>query len=72
MTKMNLFDLTIYIYRLAVVKTKFRIEKNEVKQVIKRCKSNNVSKFDDISNKILQILCTKLMLSLMNLFINLR
>jgi DNA integrity scanning protein DisA with diadenylate cyclase activity len=37
-------------------------------QIIKRCKSNNASKFDDISNKILKILCAKIMLSLISLF----
>jgi hypothetical protein len=68
MTKTNLFDLQTFIYDSIVAKTKSRIQKNEIKQIIKRCKLNNVSKFDDISNKILKILCTELMLSLMNLF----
>ncbi len=68
MTKTNLFDFQTFIYRSTVVKTKSRIQENEIKQVIKRCKSNNVSELDDISNKILKILCIKLMLSLMNLF----
>jgi hypothetical protein len=67
-TKTNLFDLQTFIYRSVVAETKSRIQKNEIKQVIKRCKSNNVSKFDDISNKILKILCTELMFFLMNLF----
>ncbi len=68
MTKTNLFDLQIFIYRSIVTETKSLIQKNEIKQIIKRCKLNNVSKSDDIFNKILKILCTKLMLSLMNLF----
>jgi hypothetical protein len=67
-TKTNLSDLQIFIYRSAVAKTMSRIQKNEIKQVIKCCKSNNVSESDDISNRILKILCTELMLSLMNLF----
>jgi hypothetical protein len=67
-TKTNLFDLQIFIYRSIIAKTKSRIQKNEIKQIIKRCKSNNVSESDDISNKILKILCTKLIFSLMNLF----
>ncbi len=67
-TKTNLSDLQNFIYRSAVAETKSRIQKNEIKQIIKRCKSNNVLKLDDISNKILQILCTELMLSLMSLF----
>ncbi len=65
---MNLFDLQTFIYRSIVAETKSRIQKIEIKQVIKRCKSNNVLKFDDISNKILKIFCTKLMFSLINLF----
>jgi hypothetical protein len=67
-TETNLSDLQIFIYRSAVAETKSCIQKNEIKQIIKRCKSNNVSEFDDISNKILKILCTKLMFSLMSLF----
>jgi hypothetical protein len=67
-TKTNLFDLQTFIYCSTVAETKSRIQENEIKQIIKHCKLNNVSKFDDISNKILKILCTKLMLSLMNLF----
>ncbi len=67
-TKMNLSDLQIFIYRSTIAEMKSSIQKNEFKQVIKRCKSNSVSKFDDISNKILKILCTELMFFLMNLF----
>ncbi len=37
-------------------------------QIIKCCKSNNASEFDDISNRILKILCAKIMFSLINLF----
>jgi hypothetical protein len=67
-TETNLSDLQNFIYRSAVAETKSRIQKNEIRQVIKRCKSDNVSEFDDISNKIFKILCTELMLSLINLF----
>jgi hypothetical protein len=67
-TKTNLSDLHTFIYRSIVAKTKSHIQKNKIKQIIKRYKSNNVSEFDDISNKNLKILCTKLMFSLMNLF----
>ncbi len=56
------------IYRSTVEKTKTRIQKNEIKQMIKRCKSNNILEFDDISNRILKILCTELMFLSMNLF----
>jgi hypothetical protein len=47
---------------------KSRNKKNEIKQIIKRCNLNNVLEFNDISNKILKILCTNLMFSLMSLF----
>jgi hypothetical protein len=68
MTKTNFNDLQTFNYRVFIEKSKTNIQKNEIKQVIKRCKSNNVSKFDDISNRILKILCTKIMLSLINMF----
>ncbi len=64
----NLINMHTFNYRVSVEKSKISIQKNEIKQVIKRCKSNSVSKFDDISNRILKILCTKIMLSLINLF----
>jgi hypothetical protein len=67
-TETNFNDLQKFNYRVLVEKSKINIQKNEIKQTIKRCKSNNVSKFDDISNRILKILCTKIMLSLINLF----
>jgi hypothetical protein len=68
MTKTNLNDLQKFNYRVFVEKSIINIQKNEIMQIIKRCKSNNVSKFNDISNKILKILCAKIMLSLINLF----
>ncbi len=61
-------DLQKFNYRVLVEKSKINIQENEIKQTIKRCKSNNVSKSDDISNRILKILCTKIMFSLINLF----
>jgi hypothetical protein len=67
-TKTNLFNLKTFIYRLIIEKTKTRIQENKIKQVIKRYKLNSVFEFNDISNKILKILCTELMFSLMNLF----
>jgi hypothetical protein len=67
---MNLFNLHAFIYCSIVEKTKSRIQKNEIKQIITLCKSNNVFEFDDISNRILKkkFWCTKLMLSLISLF----
>ncbi len=67
-TETNLNDLQKFNYRVFVEKSKISIQENEIKQIIKRCKSNNASKFDDISNRILKILCTKIMLSLISLF----
>jgi hypothetical protein len=67
-TKMNFNDLTAFNYRVFVEKSKINIQKDEIKQIIKRCKSNNASEFDDISNKILKFFCTKIMLSLIHLF----
>jgi hypothetical protein len=67
-TKTNLNDLKKFNYRVVVEKSIINIQENKIMQIIKRCKSNNVSKFDDISNKILKILCAKIMLSLINLF----
>jgi hypothetical protein len=42
--------------------------KNEIRQAIKRCKSNSASESDDILNRILKILVNKLMTHLMSLF----
>ncbi len=67
-TETNLFDLQAFIYRSVVAETRSRIQKNEIRQVIKRCKSDSVSESDDISNRILKILCTELMFSLVSLF----
>jgi hypothetical protein len=65
--KTNFNDLQTFNYRVFVQKFKINIQENEMKH-IQRCKSNNVSKFDDISNQILKILYTKIILSLINLF----
>jgi hypothetical protein len=67
-TKSNSNDLQTFNYRVFVEKSKTSIQENEIMQVIKRCKSNNVSKFDDILNRISKILCIKIMLSLISLF----
>ncbi len=67
-TKTNLNDLQEFNYRVFVEKSIINIQENEIMQIIKRCKSNNASEFDDISNKILKILCAKIMLSLISLF----
>ncbi len=51
-----------------VLQSSFLIMKNEIRQTIKRCKSNNASKSNDIFNRIFKILVNKLMTHLMNLF----
>jgi hypothetical protein len=64
----NLSDISKYNYSDAVEETIELIEKNEIKKAIKRCKSNNASKSNDISNRILKILINKLISHLLNLF----
>jgi hypothetical protein len=67
-TKTNFNDLQKFNYRVFVEKSIINIQENEIIQIIKRCKSNNVLKFDDILNKILKILCAKIMFLLISLF----
>ncbi len=64
----NLSDISTYNYSNAVEKTIKLIEENEDQKVFKRCKSNNVSKLNDISNRVLKILMNKLISHLKNLF----
>jgi hypothetical protein len=55
-------------YFNVVLKSSFFIMKNEIRQTIKWCKSNNASKSNDILNRIFKILVNKLMTHLINLF----
>jgi hypothetical protein len=64
----NLNDISTYNYFDAVKETIELIEKNEIKKTIKRCKSNNVSKSNDILKRILKIFINKLISHLLNLF----
>jgi hypothetical protein len=57
-----------FSYLNAVLKSSSLIMKDEIRQAIRRCKSNSASKSDDISNRILKILVNKLMTHLMSLF----
>jgi hypothetical protein len=66
--KTNFIHLQMFNYRVFVEKSKINIQENEIKQVIKCCKLNNVFKFNNISDRILKILCIKIMLFLINLF----
>ncbi len=64
----NLNDMTSFNYRDVVVKTTSLISKDEIRQIIKKCKFDNVSNSNEISNRILKILIKKLFSSLTNLF----
>jgi hypothetical protein len=64
----DLNDMTNFSYRDVVVKTTSLISKNEIRQIIKKCKLDNVSSLDEISNRILKILIEKLLSLLTNLF----
>jgi hypothetical protein len=66
--EIDFIDMSNFNYFNVVMKSSFLITKNEIRQTIKRCKSNNASKFDDILNSILKIFVDKLMSHLMNLF----
>ncbi len=44
------------------------IDENEIKKAIKRCKSNNASRSNDISNRVLKVLVNKLISHFLNLF----
>jgi hypothetical protein len=44
------------------------IDENEIKRAIKRCKSNNASKSNDISNRVLKVFVNKLISHFLNLF----
>jgi hypothetical protein len=64
----DLNDMTNFSYRDVVVKTTFLISKNEIRQIIKKCKFDSVSSSNEISNCILKILIKKLFSFLTNLF----
>jgi hypothetical protein len=64
----NLSDTLRYRYSNVVAKTQENITEDEIFQTIKKCKSDNASKSNDISNKILKLLTNKLMSTLLRLF----
>jgi hypothetical protein len=64
----DLNDMTNFNYRDVVVKTTLLISKDEIRQIINRCKLDSVSNSNEISNRILKILIEKLLSSLTNLF----
>ncbi len=68
-TKQIDFNYTFaYRYFNVVFESKKVISKNEIRQTIKKSKSNNVSRSDKILNKVFKLLVKKLMFMLMNLF----
>jgi hypothetical protein len=66
--EIDLIDMSNFNYFNVVLKSSLFIMKNEIRQAIKRCKSNSASESNDILNRILKILVNKLMTHLMNLF----
>jgi hypothetical protein len=67
-TEIDFIDISNFNYFNVVLKSWFFITKNDIQQTIKRCKSNNASKFNDIFNRIFKIFVDKLISHLMNLF----
>ncbi len=61
-------DITSFNYRDVVVKTTSLISKNEIRQIIKKFKFDNVSSSNEIFNRILKILIKNLLSFLTNLF----
>ncbi len=64
----NLNDISTYNYSNAVNKMFELIDENEIKRTIKRCKLNNASRSNDISNRVLKVLVNKLISHFLNLF----
>ncbi len=66
--KIDFNDTFAYRYFNVVFESQRIISKNEIHQTIKKSKSNNASKSNEILNKMLKLLMKKLMFTLMNLF----
>ncbi len=64
----DLINMSSYNYFNLVSKSNFFISKNEIRQTIRRYKSDSASKSNDILNRILKMLVNKLMSHLVNLF----
>ncbi len=64
----DLNDMTNFNYRDVVVKTTSLISKNEIRQIINKCKFDSVSSSNEISNRILKTLIKKLLSFLTSLF----
>jgi hypothetical protein len=61
-------DTLRYRYSNVVVKTHEDIIENEIRQAIRRCKFDNISRLNDITNKVLKFLINRLMSTLLRLF----
>jgi predicted RNA binding protein with dsRBD fold (UPF0201 family) len=61
-------DTHAYRYSDVVFESKKVISKDEIRQTIKRSKSDSASESNEIFNKVLKLLMKKLMFTLMNLF----
>jgi hypothetical protein len=66
--QIDLNDTLAYRYFSVVFESKKIISENEIRQTIKKSKSNNASKSNEIFNKMFKLLMKKLMFTLMNLF----
>jgi hypothetical protein len=66
--QVDLSDTFAYRYFSVVFESKKVISENEIRQTIKRSKSNNASKSNEIFNKMFKLLMKKLMFTLINLF----
>jgi hypothetical protein len=66
--EVDLIDMSSFNYSNFVSKSIFFISKNEIKQTIKKCKSDNASKSNEILNRIFKMLVNELMSYLVNLF----
>ncbi len=66
--QVDLSDTHAYRYFDVVFESKKVISKDEIRQTIKKSKSDSASKSDEIFNKMLKLLMKKLMFTLMSLF----
>jgi hypothetical protein len=66
--QIDLSDTHAYRYSDVVFESKRVISENEIRQTIKRSKSDSASESDEILNKVLKLLMKKLMSTLMSLF----
>jgi hypothetical protein len=66
--QIDLSDTHAYCYSDVVFESKRVISEDEIRQTIKRSKSDSASKSDEILNKVLKLLMKKLLFTLMSLF----